>query len=157
MKSALIVYYSRTGHTKKVAVAIAAMLNGEIEEIFDAKISRAGAAGWLRCGQEAFFKKCPAIKKPENNPAQYDLIVIGTPVWSFTMSSPIKTYLTQNKEQFNRLAFFCTHEGSPKNTLRDMESLSGKKPVIAVDFNKKEILDGNYRQKVKSLADGING
>ena len=53
------------------------------------------------------------------------------------MSSPIRTYLAQNKDKFTSVAFFCTHgnprsEGSVK-MLESMETLSGKKAAAVID------------------------
>jgi len=51
-KKILVVFYSRTGNTKKVGEAIAGELNCDTEQIMDVK-SRMGIFGWLRSGREA--------------------------------------------------------------------------------------------------------
>jgi flavodoxin len=48
----LIVYYSRTGRTKKIAEKIQYRLNADIDEISDTK-NRAGILGWLSAGRDA--------------------------------------------------------------------------------------------------------
>jgi flavodoxin len=49
---ALIVYYSRTGRTKKIAKEIQLGIKAEIEEIKDSK-NRKGILGWLSAGRDA--------------------------------------------------------------------------------------------------------
>lgn len=71
---ALIVYYSRTGTTKKVAGEISRLLKCDVEEIVDMK-SRAGALGFVAAGKDAFLKKMTKIKGIKKNPGNYDLIV----------------------------------------------------------------------------------
>ena len=93
---ALVVFYSRTGATKKVAVEIAESLKCDIEEIIDLH-NRKGAIGYLKSGMHATLKKPAKIKKSRKNPASYGTVIIGTPIWSFNVSSPVRAYLMQNK------------------------------------------------------------
>jgi len=156
MKS-LVVFYSRTGTTEKVAKVISKRLKCDIEEIFDAKVNRNGIKGWLISGNEAYYKKCPKIKKIKKTPSSYDVVIIGTPVWAFTMSSPVRTYISQNRKHFRKVAFFCTHEGMPRKTLDDMGNLCGKKSVSSFEFTRKEVINGRYIQKIKKFIDEIKG
>lgn len=151
----LIIFYSRTGTTKKAAQAMADIFDCDVEEIFDTK-NRDGAFGYLKSGKEATLKKLTEIKRTKNNPALYDLVIIGTPVWAFTISSPIRTYITQNKVNFNKVAFFCTmgNTGS-KNAFRDMQKLSGKEPVALLELKTKEVVSGNYFQKVQEFINKL--
>jgi flavodoxin len=63
----LVVFYSRTGTTKKVAETISNILKCDVEEVFDTK-NRAGVLGWLRSGRDAGSKKPTAIEKAKKNP-----------------------------------------------------------------------------------------
>lgn len=59
-----------------------------------------------------------------HDPQLYDVVVLGTPVWGGTMSSPTRTYIETNKSKFNRVAFFCTQGGSDNPRLfSDMAAL----------------------------------
>ncbi|GAG62004.1 unnamed protein product, partial [marine sediment metagenome] len=107
----LVAFYSRSGKTKKVAKAISDILKCDKEEIFDIK-SREGILGFLSAGTDANFRRLTAIKEIKNTPSLYDLVIIGTPIWSSNISTPIRTYLFLYKEEFKKLAFFCTRLGS---------------------------------------------
>ena len=50
----LVVYYSRTGVTKKVAEAISQMLGADIEEIIDRR-DRRGPKGFFTGGREEVY------------------------------------------------------------------------------------------------------
>jgi len=106
MKS-LVVFYSRTGTTREVVEAISGLLQCDLEEVLDTK-NRAGILGYLRSGSDAFLKRLAAIKETRTDPALYDIVIIGTPIWAYVMSSPIRTYLSRNKNRFKQVAFFCT-------------------------------------------------
>jgi hypothetical protein len=87
------------------------------------------------------------------------MVVIGSPVWAGKMSSPIRTYLAQNKDKFTSVAFFCTHgnprsEGSVK-MLESMETLSGKKAAAVLDVAANDVESGAYVEKVKRFATAL--
>jgi flavodoxin len=106
MKS-LVVYYSRTGKTKFVAETIAAELGSDIEEIVDLK-SRDGKMGWMSATQDASRGKETQIAPTTKNPNNYDMLIIGTPVWAFTLTPAIKTYLKKCDLSGKRVALFFT-------------------------------------------------
>ena len=151
----LIIYYSRTKTTKKVAESISSQLNCDIEEIIDLK-SRKGPIGYIIAGKEAMRKELPKIKVPTNNPQQYDITIIGTPVWGWTISSPIRTYLTRNKDNFKKVAFFCTQGSSgAESTFKEMEKISRKKPLATLKLTTIEVKNNDYDDKINKFIESI--
>lgn len=119
----LVVYYSRTGTTKKVGEALTALLDCDSEELIDTK-KRTGLLGFLKSGRDAAKKELTVLESLVHDPQLYDVVVLGTPVWGGTMSSPTRTYIETNKSKFNRVAFFCTQGGSDNPRLfSDMAAL----------------------------------
>ena len=106
----LVVYYSLTGHTKRVAEALAKALGADLEELHD-RTDRAGILGYLRCGVEVALGAMAAIDRPRHDPARYDLVVVGGPVWSASVSTPVRTFLWLERERLPSLAFFATLGG----------------------------------------------
>ena len=109
----LVVYYSRTGKTKLVAEKVAAELKAEIEEIIDLK-NRSGRFGFLKAGYDAPRGNETEIGETQKAPSDFDLIIIGTPVWNSRPASAIKTYLTRNDLSGKKVAIFCTNDGMGK-------------------------------------------
>jgi hypothetical protein len=142
---ALVVYYSRTGHTKAVGEEIAKALSGDSEEIVDTT-NRSGPLGWLTSGREGSGRKLAKIQPAKKDTSQYDIVIIGTPIWASNMSSPVRTYLTENKEKIKNIAFFCT-EGSSgaEKAFTEMEEAIGQKPkatlvITATDIRAEALL-----------------
>jgi flavodoxin len=106
MKS-LVVYYSRTGKTRFVAETIAAQLGSDIEEIVDLK-RREGKMGWMSATRDASSGKETQIAPPKKISQNYDLLVIGTPVWAFNTTPAIRTYLNNNDLSGKKVALFFT-------------------------------------------------
>jgi len=72
------------------------------------------------------------------------------------MSPPIRTYISQYKDKFNQIAFFCACEsGENYNTFKDIESLCNKKSVATLEFKREGVLEGNYFPKVKRFINGM--
>ena len=87
----LVVYYSRTGYTKRVAHSLARRLNADLDEI--GTDPRFGARGYLRCALESLLKLQTTIHTPQHDPAAYGLVLLGGPVWVWGLSSPLRSYL----------------------------------------------------------------
>ena len=151
-KKALVVYYSRTGMTRKVGEKIAAALQCDMEELIDTR-NRSGAWGWLRGGGDATRSKQTAIRKIEKEPGVYDLVIIGTPVWAFTMTPAVRTYITEHWQCLKEVAFFCTMGGSgDARTFRKMEKLCGKKPAALLALKEQEVKAGAFDDRIKAFA-----
>ena len=131
----LVVYYSRTGNTKKLAENISKKLKCDIDEIKYLK-QKKGIIGLIKAGHEAIRKAKPKIKI-QKDPSKYDQVIIGTPVWTSNMASPVRSYLMENS--FKKVAFFCTQDGTgDKQTFKAMEDMS-KKPIATISFKTQEI------------------
>lgn len=145
MKKILVVYYSRTGVTKKLAHSIADLLHADLEEIIDIK-KRSGLLWYIIAGRDAALKKQTKIQEISHDIASYDVVCIGTPVWDFTMSAAIRTYLTNYEELLpDDLVFFCTQASSWAETaFQEMAKIVGKRPTTTIACSSKEILKDKY-------------
>lgn len=121
----LVVYYSRTGTTGKVAERISTLLGSYTEEIHD-RTNRSGMIGWLKAGRDSGSGKLTVLEEVKKDSAQYNTVVIGTPIWNHTISTPIGTYISQYGERFKKVAFFCTGDSTDDNPFSEIESLCGK-------------------------------
>jgi flavodoxin len=116
----LVAYYSRTGHTKFVAEKIAGQLEADLCEVIDKK-GRNGKFIILTGGYAAIREKLTEIdfsKKVED----YDLVIIGSPVWASKMTPAIRTFIVNNDFSGKDVAFFITMGGdNPEKALLNMK------------------------------------
>jgi len=150
MKRTLIVYHSRTGHTKRVGQALARRLDADLDEI---RIVQPldGIAGYAMCAIEAVAGLAPALRPMHRNPAAYELVLIGTPVWFWSLSSPVRSWLEAHPLK-HRVAFFCTMGGSGAGRVfATMAELAGGEPVATLALLEKE-LEGPFEQKLEAFA-----
>jgi hypothetical protein len=121
----LIVYYSRTGSTRKVAQALAGMLGADLAEVSCDRYAP-GFFGYLRAGYGSIKERLPAIEVPPVVEQPYDLVLIGAPMWVGRPAPPIRAILTMRKWPLARSALFLTHIGSPPDrALAEMERYLG--------------------------------
>lgn len=147
----LVVFYSRSGNTRKAGEEIAKQLKADVEEIIDTK-NRKGIMGYMRSGFEAAMKKTTEIKEPENNPSLYDIVIIGTPVWFHNMSSPVRTYLSQNKAYFKGVAFFCTMNDSKNEKIfTEMSKVCENQPLASMALQAKSIDTVKISEFIKAI------
>jgi flavodoxin len=152
---ALVIFYSRTGTTKKVAESISSALRCDVEEIIDPK-NRSGPIGYLKSGRDAMMKKIAKIDRAKRDPADYDTIIIGTPVWAGRMTPAIRTYIMRYGEHLPNVAFFCTQGGSGgENTLAEMSELCKKPARAEIILRTKEVMDGSYSEKLKEFINKL--
>jgi len=134
-----VVVYSRTGNTLSVAKWIASELKSDLEVIED-KTDRKGLLGFLYSGYEAMRKKVPPIAGPKHNPNNYELVIIGTPIWAGRMSSPIRAYLLRFRGCFRQVAFFTTSlGGGHRKALAEMAEVAAAESLAAVEFTSGKI------------------
>ena len=156
MAKTLVAYHTRTAFTRRVAEAIARRVGSDLDEISVTR-ERSGPVGYARCAIEAMAEVPTSIQLPERDPADYDLVVIGTPIWFWSLSSPVRAYVLEERRRFKRVAFFCTMGGSgAERVFADLASLCGKTPVAALAVTDAEI-DSGYLKKLEAFVRALKG
>ncbi|KUK27085.1 MAG: hypothetical protein XD60_0760 [Acetothermia bacterium 64_32] len=130
----LVAIYSRSGTTLSVGKRIADALGADLEVIED-RVNRRGILGFLRSGYEALAKRVPPIAEPKHDPGDYDLVVVGTPIWAGRMSSPVRAYLHRFRGKLPRAAFFATSAGGGHTkALAEMAEVAGVEPLSTLEL-----------------------
>lgn len=149
----LVVYYSRTGKTRQVAEEIAESLNGDIEEIRD-KRDRVGVLGFLRSGYEALTGKLTEIQPISRKPGEYELTIVGSPVWAGRLPSPTRAFLVDYGGEIKNAAFFATCLRSSGRIFTQMEELT-KPPIATLEVKDEDIKSNRYLEKIKEFAEKV--
>ncbi|MFN0217843.1 MAG: flavodoxin family protein [Hyphomicrobium sp.] len=140
----LVVFYSRSGTTRKIAQALAKAMRCDLEEISEPK-SRAGFFGYTRSLLEALLRRPAVIAAKKRDVAAYDLVIVGTPVWGSSLSSPARAYLMATAPQLPDVAFFCCFGGSgSESTFAQMTAVTGKKPRACCAITQGEVQAGTF-------------
>ena len=108
----LVVYFSRTGNTRKIANLIHQEVGGTIHEIrpkvpypnsYDAVVDQAQKE--IQAGYK------PALQSTLDHIESYDTIFVGSPNWWSTIAPPVATFLSEYDLSGKTIVPFCTHGG----------------------------------------------
>ncbi len=111
-KKMLIVYYSLSGNTKTIAEKIKEKTGSDVFEIQTVKTYPSEYSALTEeAKRELQTEDLPALKKGPPDMSSYDLILVGGPVWWYTVATPVMSFLRQADFKGKRVSAFCTHEG----------------------------------------------
>lgn len=158
MSKVLVVFYSRTGYTAGIAKAIATACEADLEEIEDSR-DRSGFFGLVRSAVESRTGKLPPLKESRLDPAAYDLLIIGTPVWAGTLASPVRSYIVRHNERLPpQMAFFCTMAGSlSEQALHALQAATGRTPIATLAVSNNEMSDKRYIHRLETFIKTVTG
>ncbi len=148
----LVVFYSLSGNTKRIAMKIARALRADIIEVqtvkdypddFDVLSSLAKKeieSGYL-----------PQIRPMEINLSHYGAVILGTPVWWNAMAPAMKKFISGYKWNGVNVYPFSTYNGKERGL--------GK---VATDFKKSarganfaEMLNVKFDEKMQLVPDNV--
>ena len=149
MKS-LVVYYTRNGNTRFVAETIAAEIGADLEEVVDLK-KRSGILGYLSGGSDARRGKETEIAPTKKSPADYDLIIVGSPIWAGRHAPAITTYLKKNDVSGKKVAVFFSQGGKKPQGFEQAKALMPNSECIG-ELSLTSPL-GNKEESEKQISD----
>jgi flavodoxin len=148
----LVVYFSRTGHTHQVAGEIAKICGADLEAIRE-PADRDGLWGYLRTTWQALWSEATPILPCNKDPSDYDLVIIGTPVWDFRLAPPVRSYARQHAGQFKQVAFFCTEGGSgDQRAFAELSRICGLTPVATIAVTERQMAEPAHREPLQGFV-----
>lgn len=106
----LVVFFSRSGTTRRLAEHVAHATSGDLEELRELG-SRRGILGWLRSGYEGTYRRSVKPLPLKRQPSDYDLVFVGSPTWNRALASPVRGFLQENAAALRHVALFATCSG----------------------------------------------
>ena len=134
----IIIYYSRTGTSEKLAQKMAlerGCAARRIELADGKKISAIGA------GAQSMRKATPEIRGDVGDIGDYDRIVYITPVWASHVASPIRSHMAKYKGVTKEYELHAVFMGRDfEGVVRDAEAIIGKPAAVAEPHLKTDIM-----------------
>ncbi|MBN1755665.1 flavodoxin [bacterium] len=136
MIRALIVYYSFEGNTSFIARNIAQAIPADIIELKPlGELISQGFMKYLKGGRQVILKMKPELERLNKDPRDYGLLLLGSPVWAWSFTPPLRTFFNQYEIRGKKIAFFICHAGMPGKTIENMkDALPGNQFVGEIDF-----------------------
>lgn len=115
----LVVYYSTSGNTERVAKSIAAAANADIFEIVPESVYTDDDLDWTnensrvsREHDDESLRDVPLTTTDVANWADYDTVIIGYPIWWGIAAWPIDNFVKANDFTGKTVIPFCTSSSS---------------------------------------------
>lgn len=124
----LVVYFSRMGYVKKIALEEANRTGAQIYEI-KASERTEGTAGFWWCGRYGMHRWSMPINKIDINLSEFEHVTICSPVWVFALSAPVRAFCGEARGKIKEADYIAVHHTKSKyeNTAEEMDSLLGLK------------------------------
>ena len=144
----LVVYYSYTGHTKMIAESIQKQLNCDILEIEPVKPYSTDYQTVVDEEQNnSSLNKVPEIQEIDKDLSKYNEIIIGSPVWWYTIAPVIRTFLTKYDLTGKVIKPFATNAGWLGHTFQEIQKLcpdskveKGMNIVFTEDYTENQLV-----------------
>lgn len=122
----LVVYFSRMGYVKKQAYAAANRSGAETYEI-KATEPTEGTLGFWWCGRFAMHRWSMPIEPLELDLTKYDHVTICTPIWVFSLASPVREFCIQAAGNVKEADYLLVHHTkcTYKTVTEEMDRLLG--------------------------------
>lgn len=132
----LLVYYSYTGNTKIIADMIKEKLDCDVaqlkpktpflEEDYQAIVDK------YQSNESS--KECVEIENIDVDLSNYDKVIIGTPVWWYTITPVLREFLKNNDLRSKEVYAFATNAGWLGITFKEIESYCNVKKELNIQF-----------------------
>jgi flavodoxin len=134
-KKVLVIYYSLDGNTYNIACRIQKMINADMFEIETAETYPHIPACYLKAKKQLKNNELPQLKGEIPDISDYDLIIIGSPVWWYTLSAPMISFLSKCDFRGKTVVTFATHGGGLGNFFDDFRKrIKNAKVIDGIDF-----------------------
>ncbi|HQT59943.1 MULTISPECIES: hypothetical protein [unclassified Acidiphilium] len=151
----LVVYYSRTGTTARIASMIAGEFGADLETI-RCPACAYGIPGAFRALGTCLGGHPPEILPTTINPAKYELLILGTPVWAFSLAAPLRAWLAVRGRNLPACAAFATASATGfRSTFAAIETLTGQTLRATLAITAEDICAGREHLATLRFADTL--
>ena len=135
-KKILVIYYSLTGHTKDIAERIKAQTNADLYAIELKQPLPTGLMAYYQIWKQYKDNSFPEVNGTMPDLSGYDLVILGSPVWMYTASTPMQSFLKGADLNKKPVAIYSTQGSNPGTFFADMKNATKNANIISeIEFN----------------------
>ena len=152
MKTA-VVFYSMHGNVRYVSEKVAKELGADLIELVPVKAyPDKGAMQFIWGGSAVTFKKKPELEPYTFNTSDYDLVIIGTPVWASNFTPPLRTFFENNDLTGKKIAVIATSAGGDSSKCLEAVKIASKADSLAAVLSLTDPKDKPSDENEKQIA-----
>jgi len=155
MNEVLIVCYSYTGTSHRLAQMLGRALNWPLAEIHDAK-PRSGAWGTWRCVVDSLLRRRPPMRYAGPDPGQFDAVVLVSPIWAGRLAGPMRSFVALHRDRLRDVAIVSTmDERGAENAVAEVGHLLGRAPLMSMAVTAREVDDGSCAARLDDFGKAV--
>lgn len=109
----IVVYFSYDETVEKIATEAAKALGADTLRLLVVEKQDEPRVKYLWGNDSVSMNPNPVLQKLDPNPEDYDLILLGSPVWSMNYAPPFRSFFKEVNLEGKMVGIFCVHEGVP--------------------------------------------
>lgn len=157
MGSTLIVFYSLTGNSRRLAQLLAAQTGWPVGEVLEERPRTAGPLGFLRCVLDSIFHRSPAVRYQGPEPASFANLVLIAPIWARELAGPMRSFVAGRQDRAQRIAVLTTMGGrGGSNAVAEIGRIAGRDPVLSEVVTAREVEDGSCARAVEAFSRAVD-
>jgi flavodoxin len=132
----LVVYYSFEGDTKFIGDTVAKELGSDVLELkLEKEVKDKEYMKKYLGEKQVLMKTTPLLKPMDKDPNDYDLLIIGTPIWAGTYTPALRTFFESTDFKDKQIAIFYCFTVKRGRIIRHLKkALKGNKIVENIGF-----------------------
>ncbi len=132
----LVVYYSLSGNTRDIAARIQKQTGAALYEIKPEQALKPGIRLYYDVWKQVREKQYPQPGGTLPDFSEYDLIIVGSPVWMYTVATPVMGFLQQADFAGRPVAVFTTQGSNPGTFFADFKNNARNAKIVSeIEFN----------------------
>ena len=121
----LVIYYSLSNETRKIAKLVQTMVKADLYEIKTERTYNADMwKAWDEAQEETRNGILPKLVGAIPDISQYDTIIVGGPVWGYTLANPVTAFMKSANVSGKKVSAFWTFYDHDEKYNLDMKTES---------------------------------
>ena len=151
-----VVYYSLQGNIRYVAEKVAKELGADLIELIPVKAyPDKGMKKFIWGGSAVTFKKKPELEPYKFNSADYERVIIATPVWAGGFTPPVRTFLEDNDLTGKKISVIASSAGGNSAKCIEAVRIASKADSLEAELSLVDPKDQPSEEKEQKIAEFI--
>jgi flavodoxin len=157
MPSTLIVFYSYTGNSRRLAQLLAAQQGWPVGEIIEVHPRSGNMMGNMRCALDSVLGRRPAVFYRGPELAGFETVVLVAPVWLQQLAGPMRSFVANESKHIGRAAVLLSMGAQGgANAIAEIASILGHDPLVSEVVTARQFEDGSCAQAVDAFGKAVS-
>jgi len=155
MSNVLVVFYSYTGTSRRVAELLCSQQNWRMAEVLEAR-PRRGMRGTLRCLLDSALRRQPPVRYEGPPPEGFDAVVLVSPIWMQRLAGPMRSFVAERRARLPDVAVVNVMGGTgAPDAIAEISRRIGRAPVLSTSVSMHEVDDGSCAARLQAFGTAV--